>query len=296
MELRQLRIFEAVRRHGTVTDAAVALDLAPSSVSAQIRALETSLGVALFRRTPTGMRLTGAGERLADWSVRLLDQAEQARREITGDRPTLRLGALETIAATHAPGVLARLAERRPDLDVDVRPSTSRGELLAGISAGELEAALLLDTGDALGDLGFPHPPETFDFVDVDVVRLTLVAPPDHRLRGQRRLDPEDLAGDRLLVNVPNCSFRMAADRLLGPGTERIQAGGVAVMRAWAEQGLGVALLPEFAVSAALDAGTLSALDLSAPDLSLRLVWRGDKEALPGLRDLLYAAVSTSVR
>src|ERR1700754_216981 len=59
MELRQLRTFEAVVRHRTVTDAAVALEMAPSSVSEQIRTLERSLGVALFERTSTGMRLTG---------------------------------------------------------------------------------------------------------------------------------------------------------------------------------------------------------------------------------------------
>jgi DNA-binding transcriptional LysR family regulator len=74
-KLRQLRTFEAVVRHRTVTDAAVALTMAPSSVSEQIRTLEKSLGVALFERTPMGIRLTGAGERLLSWARRLLDQA-----------------------------------------------------------------------------------------------------------------------------------------------------------------------------------------------------------------------------
>lgn len=55
MELRQLRTFEAVVARRTVTAAAVALGLAPSSVSEQIRTLEKSLGVALFDRAPRGM-------------------------------------------------------------------------------------------------------------------------------------------------------------------------------------------------------------------------------------------------
>ena len=46
-----------------------------------------------------------------------------------------------------------------------------------------------------------------------------------------------------------------------------------------------------FAVSAALKAGTLVRLDVAVPDLWLRLVWRGDREWLPGLRDLLYATI-----
>ena len=93
MELRQLRTFEAVIEHGTVTDAANALGLAPSSVSEQIRTLERSLGVELFDRGPKGMRLTAAGERMRGWAGRLLGQAEQARREVAGEPPVVRLGA-----------------------------------------------------------------------------------------------------------------------------------------------------------------------------------------------------------
>jgi DNA-binding transcriptional LysR family regulator len=292
MELRQLRIFEAVVRHRTVTDAAIALGMAPSSVSEQIRALEKSLGVALFHRTARGMRLTSAGEHLVSWAHRLLTQAEQARREVTGQRQIVRLGALETIAAAEVPRVLDRLAGRRPDVRVEVRPSMSRDDLFADVIAGRLEAALVLDTGTALGDLGFPAPPAPLAFLDVGTVPLVLVAAPGHPLAGRRGLAPVDLSGQRLLVNAPGCSFSMAADKAIGVGPERIYTGAVPVMRAWAEQGRGISLLPRFAVSDALTSGTLARLDLPAPELSLRLTWHSDREDLPGLRDVLYAASS----
>jgi DNA-binding transcriptional LysR family regulator len=57
-----------------------------------------------------------------------------------------------------------------------------------------------------------------------------------------------------------------------------------------AEQGRGISLLPQFAVSDALSSGTLARLDFPAPDLSLRLTWRADREDLLGLREVLYAA------
>jgi DNA-binding transcriptional LysR family regulator len=290
VELRQLRTFEAVVRHRTVTEAAAALELAPSSVSEQIRVLEASLGVALFERTARGMRLSGPGERLLPWARRLLEQAEQARRAVAGGSPALRLGALETIVAACVPAVLARLAARRPGLDVEVRAATSRDDLLADAVAGRLDAVLLLDTGTAIGELGFAVPAAPLTHLDLDPVPLALVAAPDHPLRDRPGLAPDDLAGERLLVNAAGCSFRMAADRILGPGPQRVQVVGVAVMRAWAEQGLGVALLPEFAVAPALRAGTLTRLALPTPDLRMRLVWRSDREDHPGLRDVLYAA------
>ncbi|WP_327678593.1 LysR family transcriptional regulator [Kitasatospora sp. NBC_00458] len=292
MELRQLRTFEAVVVHHTVTDAAVALGLAPSSVSEQLRTLERSLGTALFERTPRGMAPTPAGRRLLPWARRLLDQAEQARREVVAARPELRLGALETVAATHAPRVLARLAERRPDLDVSLHTDAARDGLLGAVAAGTLEAAMILDTAGPLGELGFDLPPVRLDHLDLEDVPLALVAAPDHPLGAASALRRADLDGRRLLVNAPACSFRLAGDQLFGPGVDRVRTGGVAVTRACAERGLGMALLPEFAVREQLAAGSLVRLRLASPPrpLHLRLVWRADREAVPGIREVLYAA------
>ncbi|MFF8769748.1 LysR family transcriptional regulator [Kitasatospora sp. NPDC015120] len=283
MELRQLRTFEAVVVHRTVTDAAVALGLAPSSVSEQLRTLERSLGTALFERSPRGMTPTRAGHRLLPWARRLLDQAEQARREVAGTRPVLRLGALETVAATHAPRILARLAERHPDLDVALHTDAARDGLLHGVAAGSVDAALLLDTAGPLGELGFALPPVPLAHLDLEDVPLALVAAPGSPATGQS-----------LLVNASACSFRLAADRLFGPEVERVHTGGVATTRACAERGLGMALLPEFAVRDQLATGTLRRLTPATPvpPLHLRLVWRADREALPAVRDALYAAAS----
>lgn len=290
MELRQLRTFEAVVRHRTVTDAAVALDLAPSSVSQQIRTLEKALGVALFVRGPKGMELTPAGERLRRWARSLLDQANQATRDVRGERRLLRLGALETLASYYVPRVFARFAERRPDIDLEIHTERARDGLFADVIEGRLEAALLFDSGDDVGGLGFPAPAEPLAFIDLDPVPLALVSAPSHPLAGRAALTPDDLADERLLVNVPECSFWMAGDKILGPGPKRIRVGGVPVMRAWAEHGLGITLLPQFAVADSLRSGALVQLDLPLPALSLRLVWREDQESVPGMRDILYAA------
>jgi DNA-binding transcriptional LysR family regulator len=284
-------VYDAVIAHGTVTDAAIALGRAPSSVSEQIRVLEASLGVQLFDRTRGGLRPTAAGERMAAWARRLLEEADQARREVTGTTAPLRLGALETIAATHVPRALARLAQRRPELGVEVRPEADRMVLLEGVADASLDAALLLDTGTLVGGLGFGLPPGSrMDFADIESVPLVLVAAPSHPLAGAAALTRDDLRDLRLLVaNSDFCSFRLAGDWLIGPGPERIRVGGVAMMTACARQGLGVALLPEFAVAGELAAGTLTRLPFAAPDLSLRLVWRSDRETAPGVRDMLYA-------
>ncbi|GAA3209593.1 LysR family transcriptional regulator [Nonomuraea helvata] len=282
MDLRQLRGFVAVAGAGTVTEAANTLGLAPASVSEQVRRLEQSLGVTLFERTPQGMRLTEPGATLLARAQELLDHADEVRRAVTGQRRRVRIGTLEMLAAARLPAVIRRLSERRPDLDVDVRTLT-RGTLLAGVTSGELDVALLLDTGLWVGGLGFTMPEDAgsgaamapdLDFLDVGEVRLSLVAAP---------------GGDRepLLVSATGCSIRLAADRAFGPEVPRRELTGIATAREWARQGLGSALLPDFALEPDLASGALVELDFDAPTLALRLVWLRGRE--PALRDVLYA-------
>ncbi|MEV1179324.1 LysR family transcriptional regulator [Nonomuraea sp. NPDC049784] len=290
MDLRQLRGFVAVAGAGTVTGAANSLGLAPASVSEQVRRLERSLGVSLFERTPQGMRLTEQGARLLARAQGLLDHADEVRRAVTGQRRRVRIGALEMLAAARLPTVIRRLSERRPDLDVDVY-SLTRQPLLAAVAGGELDAALLLDTGLRIGGLGFtvpedtgsgatagprsrPSPAPDLDFLDVGEVRLLLVAAPD---------------GDRepLLVSADGCSIRLAADRAFGSEVPRRELTSIATAREWAKQGLGSALLPDFVLEPDLASGALVPLDFDAPALALRLVWLRGRE--PALRDVLYA-------
>ncbi|MFC4119330.1 LysR family transcriptional regulator [Nonomuraea zeae] len=272
MELRQLKGFVAVAGSGTVTGAANALGLAPASVSEQVRRLERSLGVALFERTPQGMRLTEAGSALLARAQGLLDHADEVRRAVTGRRRRVRIGALEMLAAARLPAVIRRLSERHPDLDVDV-DSLTRRPLLAEVADGRLDAALLLDWGPRAGGLGFT-PPAGLDHLDVGEVKLSLVAAP---------------GGDRepLLVSPPGCSIRLAADQVFGSGVPRRELSSIATAREWSRQGLGSALLPDFALESDLASGALVELDCDAPALALRLIWLQGRE--PALRDVLYA-------
>ncbi|MGW3343950.1 LysR family transcriptional regulator [Nonomuraea rubra] len=272
MELRQLRGFVAVAASGSVTAAADRLGLAPASVSEQVRRLEAGLGVVLFERTPRGMRLTEPGSALLARAQGLLDHADEVRRAVTGARRRVRIGALEMLAAARLPAVVRRLAERRPDLDVSVE-SLTRRPLLEAVAGGRLDAALLLDLGDRVGGLGFDRP-AGMDHLDLGEVRLSLVAAP---------------GGDRepLLVSPSGCSIRLAADQVFGVEVPRRELTSIATAREWSRQGLGAALLPDFALGTDLDSGALVELDLQAPPLALRLVWMRARET--SLRDVLYA-------
>ncbi len=109
MEIYQLRAFVTAARLTSITRTAEALHLTQPAITAQIKALEEELGVALFDRRPGGINLTRAGEVLLEdaqqvlsSAIHLLGKAKQLQGEITGtmilgtvgDPDSLRLGSL----------------------------------------------------------------------------------------------------------------------------------------------------------------------------------------------------------
>jgi DNA-binding transcriptional LysR family regulator len=143
MDIYQLRTLVAVAREKSITRASERLHLSQPAVSAHIKALEDTLGLTLFDRTPRGMSLTPEGARLlakAEQTLaaqqELLDEATRIKGHLTGK---LRLGAGGN-ANNPAPGLLVgRLAEQHPGVEVTLVHGTSL-EVLAGLRNGTLDA------------------------------------------------------------------------------------------------------------------------------------------------------------
>ncbi|MBV6270975.1 LysR family transcriptional regulator, partial [Pseudomonas aeruginosa] len=140
--IRELRTLVAVARRGSFAAAGEQVGLTQSAVSAQIRALERSVGVELFKRTPRAAHLNKAGRqavRTAEQILALFDGIGQ------GDSPRgrLRIGAVNTAQTGLLPEVLKRLAEQAPHIEPQVVPGVSL-HLLDQVDAAELDLAILI--------------------------------------------------------------------------------------------------------------------------------------------------------
>lgn len=82
VSLAQLRSFVAVAEEGHVGRAARRLHISQPPLSRRLRSLEDELGVALFERTPRGMRLLPAGEELLVRARRILSEVHAAERAL----------------------------------------------------------------------------------------------------------------------------------------------------------------------------------------------------------------------
>ena len=117
MSVTQLRAFHFVAMAGGYSQAAREISISQSTLSAQVRQLEASSGLSLFERTPRGVILTPDGRALYNITSRLFAALGQATNLLKSQRSGT--GRLRVCAdgVTHALPILAKLRERRPELN-----------------------------------------------------------------------------------------------------------------------------------------------------------------------------------
>ncbi|MBP6277413.1 MAG: LysR family transcriptional regulator [Limnohabitans sp.] len=147
MELRQLRYFVKVVEVGSISRAALDLDLVQSALSQQITRLEGELCTRLLQRTPQGVTPTEAGVAFFREAQLTLRHAEQAVRSAQQARltGTVSVGLAPTTAAVLGLPLMQAMRERYPDVRLHMVESLS-GHLSAMLNARQLDLAVLFDS------------------------------------------------------------------------------------------------------------------------------------------------------
>lgn len=148
LNLDALRSFVAICETGSFRRAAARTNKSPSAVSLQIAKLEALLDVRLLDRDARHVALTGHGERLLGRARRLLSLNDEtlARFQAAPLAGRLSLAAPHDLGISLVPGLLRRLAERHPDVHVDVRLGTAQS-VQTGLTGGRVNLALFNDVG-----------------------------------------------------------------------------------------------------------------------------------------------------
>lgn len=129
------RAFLAVLRHGSLSAAARALDVAQPTVRHRLAALERSVGTALFTRSPSGLVPTEAARQLGPHVEAMAAAADAFARAASAEAGaasgTVRITASEVIGAEVLPPLLASLRRDHPDLAVELHLSDRTEDLHA---------------------------------------------------------------------------------------------------------------------------------------------------------------------
>ena len=146
LSLHQLTCFLSVYEHGSLTRAAEELGYAQPSVSEQVRALEKSLGVQLFRRVGRGVVPTTVADTLRPHAERTLAAAEETRRAAQAvksfETGTIRFGMFGTARLYAGAGLVADVLARYPGVRVELIGQNSH-EVAEELLRGRLEAAMI---------------------------------------------------------------------------------------------------------------------------------------------------------
>jgi LysR family transcriptional activator of nhaA len=254
LNLHHLRLFRAVATDGTLTGAARRLNLSQSALSTQIRALEDSLGHALFERRGRRLVLTEAGRIALDHAEAIFRTAADLAvtlRETGTRRRALRVGALATLSRNFQMQFLRPLLGR-PDVELVLR-SASQEELLRGLESLALDVVLtnLAPARDAASPWLVHR---------IDEQPVSLVGTP-RRVGAPPRPVAELLAGEPIILPVPETAIRAAFDALaarlgITPAIAA-EADDMAMLRLLAREDAGLAVLPPIVVRDELASGQL---------------------------------------
>jgi len=144
--LVQLRVLEAVRRHGSVTAAAKELSYTQPSLSHHLSRLEAQTGAQLLQRVGRGIRLTEAGRLLADRAAEIIGRVDSASAELSTlvglNAGRVRLAGFGSVMSSLVPEAGAVLARRHPALELGLT-DTHPEEALELLRAGQIDVALI---------------------------------------------------------------------------------------------------------------------------------------------------------
>ncbi len=146
MDLRQLRYFVGIARHGSLTRAAEALHVAQPALSVHLRRLEEEFGCALVQRTTRGVAPTESGRRLAERAAALIDAIDGLRDDIRGREAVPAGQAVIGIPTSLGPVLTVPLAlavrHRFPGVRLRIAEGLS-GHMLEWVLSGSVDMAVV---------------------------------------------------------------------------------------------------------------------------------------------------------
>ena len=260
LEVRDLRLVQAIAEEGTMTRAGSRLHITQSALSHQLTQLEAGLGIPLFHRAPRGMQLTSAGEELLECAQHVLAELKRAEDLIKAngkiERGLLRI-ATECYTCYHwLPQRIKEFHARFPDVEIRIVAEATRNPV-PPLLAGDLEVAITSHR---------PSQPslavrELFDD------ELVAILPPQHPLASRLRLRPADFAGEHLITySVPPEHLTLFQEYLNPARIKPRRISRVDLTEAMIEMvkaGLGIAVLARWAVARHLNPAALKAVPLS---------------------------------
>ncbi len=247
MDWDKLRIFHAVAEAGSFTHAANVLNLSQSAISRQISALEHEIGVPLFHRHARGLVLSEQGDTLYRTAHEVLLKLDSVRAQLTDstEKPEGRLRVTTTVGL--GTGWLTSRVHEFIELYPDVQLELILDNEELDLATRQADCAIRL------------RQPAQNDLIQrrLFTVHFHMYAAPSYLKRHGQPQSLEDLDNHRIVTfgeNAPpyltdvNWLTRAGRSPSQAPRTSVLTVNNIMAMRKIIEAGVGIAVLPDYAV------------------------------------------------
>ncbi len=264
--LAAMQLFVRVAELGSFAAAAQQAGLARSAVTRQVAALEAHLGVKLMARSTRRLALTSAGTAYLEKCRVILNLVEAAETGVAEERlaprGNIRLSLPLSFGLKRLAPLLLNFSRRYPEVGLDMDFSDRRAKLIEEGIDLSIRITRRLDGTDVARRIGSS--------------RVHAVAAPAYLARHGRPLQPAELTDHECLGYTAGGAaqqwqFSVAGQLRVFTVRSRVLANNGDLLCAAAEQGLGIALQPDFLVAEPLAAGRLEIVlaDFPVPELGI---------------------------
>jgi DNA-binding transcriptional LysR family regulator len=277
--LRQLKVFEAVARLLSFSRAAEELHLTQPAVSIQVKKLEEHAANALFEQFGKKIYLTPAGAELLQISRAIIQQFDAAQNAMTQFRGVsggrLNVGVISA-GDYFFPRLLVEFAGRHSGVVLNFTVHNREG-LLAQIDDNLTDLGIVVRPPidhDCLSQPFAPHP-------------YVIVAPPDHRLVGKKRVGMATLMRENFVVREKGSDTRKSMEEGFGDHMSDIRVAmeirSTETIKQAVIAGMGISFLSAHTISQELKARSLRVLHVQGFPLMLNwyVVHRRNKRLPP---------------
>jgi len=274
MNLKDLKYLVALADTGHFGKAAARTFVSQPTLSAQIKKLEEYLGVKLVERQPKNVQLTEVGKQVVVRARRMLEEGDSivalARSNTDPLAGKLKVALIPTIGPYLLPRIMTKIRKGLPHLGLMLYEYQTE-PLLKRLRDGEID----------VGILALPISQDGLESQKLYDEAFTLALPHHHPLGEKSTIKIQDLKGQTLLLLEDGHCLRDQAlevcSRVDVREAEDFRATSLETLRQMVVAGLGITLLPEFAVDAPFGSQrglTIRQFAKPPPTRTVGAVWR----------------------
>src|SRR6218665_801680 len=251
--------FDAIRRAGSVREAARRLNVASSAVNRQLLKLETELGTPLFDRLPGGLKLTHAGAAFARHAIEVLQDAERIHSELEAMQGLrsghVEIAAVEALTSDLLPNVIDQLRKLHPRITVGVNVLGS-AMIPDAIASGDVDMGIAFAIEPTTNLLQLATPP----------FQLGVSMRPDHPLAKNKTLSLATCLSHTLILPKAELSIRRQLQGIIGNlPAGAVETSSVELAKQLTLRGLGVSFQTRIGIENEIAQGHLVHIPLARP-------------------------------